>query len=167
MFAYPFRDPISGGQAYWRDVGTIDSFWASNLELLEPEPPFDIYDKEWPILTHQLQLPPAKFMTDDEGRSGTARDSMVSGACIIDGGSLMRSVLFSNVRVETGARVEDTVVLPDSVVGAGARVTKAVLDRGCHIPPGMVIGEDERHDRDRFRVSDSGVVLVTPEMLAP
>lgn len=167
VFAYPFRDPISGGQAYWRDVGTIDSFWASNLELLEAEPPFDIYDKEWPILTHQLQLPPAKFMTDDEGRSGTARDSMVSGACIIDGGSLMRSVLFSNVRVETGARVEDTVVLPDSVVGAGARVTKAVLDRGCHIPPGMVIGEDERHDRDRFRVSDSGVVLVTPEMLAP
>ena len=79
----------------------------------------------------------------------------------------MRSVLFSNVRVETGARVEDTVVLPDSEVGAGARVTKAVLDRGCHIPPGMVIGEDERHDRDRFRVSDSGVVLVTPEMLAP
>ena len=167
VFAYPFRDPISGGQAYWRDVGTIDSFWASNLELLEAEPPFDIYDKEWPILTHQLQLPPAKFMTDDEGRSGTARDSMVSGACIIDGGSLMRSVLFSNVRVETGARVEDTVVLPDSVVGAGARVTKAVLDRGCHIPPGMVIGEDERHDRDRFRVSDSGVVLVTPEMLSP
>ncbi len=167
VFAYPFRDPISGGQAYWRDVGTIDSFWASNLELLEDEPPLDIYDKEWPILTHQLQLPPAKFMTDDEGRSGTARDSMVSGACIIDGGSLKRSVLFSNVRVETGARVEDTVVLPDSVVGAGARVTKAVLDRGCHIPPGMVIGEDERHDRDRFRVSDSGVVLVTPEMLAP
>ena len=86
VFVHPARDPISGGQAYWRDVGTIDSFWASNLELLKAEPPFDIYDKEWPILTRQLQLPTAKFMTDDEGRRGAARDSMVSSACIVDGG---------------------------------------------------------------------------------
>jgi glucose-1-phosphate adenylyltransferase len=165
VFAYPNRDPVTGAQAYWRDVGTIDSFWASNLELLDPDPPLDIYDKEWPILTHQLQLPPAKFMTDDQGRSGTARDSMVSGACIIDGGELHRSVLFSNVGVEAGARLEETVVLPDSLIEAGARVTRAVLDRGCRIPAGMVIGENRELDEKRFRVSDSGIVLVTPEML--
>lgn len=165
VFAYPFRDPLTGEQAYWRDVGTIDSFWASNMELLDPEPPLDIYDREWPILTHQLQLPPAKFMTDASGLSGTARDSMVSGACVIDGGELHRSVLFSNVGVEAGARVEETVVLPDGLIESGARVRRAVLDRGCRVPAGMVIGEDADEDRKHFRVTDSGIVLVTPAML--
>ena len=165
VYAYPFRDVQSGKQSYWRDVGTVDSFWAANLELIGVTPDLNLYDKDWPIWTYQEQQPPAKFVFDDEDRRGMAVDSMVSGGCIISGSTVRHSLLFSNVVVNAGAMVQDSVILPNVIVGEGARVRKAVLDKGCVIPAGMVIGEDLEEDRKRFEVSPGGVVLVTPEML--
>ncbi len=163
--AYPFRDPESGRQAYWRDVGTVDAFWEANLELVDVTPELNLYDPHWPIWTYQEQLPPAKFIFDDDGRRGLAVNSMVSGGCIISGALVRHSLLFSNVRVEEHTRLEDAVVLPDARVGRGCRIRKAVIDSGCYIPDGTVIGEDRTGDANRFGVTPGGVVLVTPDML--
>ncbi|MCU7796459.1 MAG: glucose-1-phosphate adenylyltransferase [Candidatus Thiodiazotropha sp. (ex Myrtea spinifera)] len=163
--AYPFTDTTSGKQAYWRDVGTIDAFWASNIELIGVTPPLNLYDSSWPIWTYQEQLPPAKFVFDDDERRGMAVDSMVSGGCVISGAKVKDSLLFSNVRVNSYSEVDHSVILPDVNIGRNCRITKAVIDRGCDIPEGTVIGEDPAADTERFYVSEQGVVLVTPEML--
>ncbi|MBA1444270.1 MAG: glucose-1-phosphate adenylyltransferase [Chromatiales bacterium] len=165
IMAYPFKDVESGKQAYWRDVGTIDAFWSANLELIGVTPPLNLYDRSWPIWTYQEQLPPAKFVFDDEERRGMAVDSMVSGGCVISGAIVRNSLLFSNVRVNSYTSVKDSVVLPDVNIGRNCSIRKAVIDRGCEIPEGTIIGEDAVADAERFLVSDGGVVLVTPEML--
>ena len=165
VLAYPFTDSSSGEQAYWRDVGTIDAFWTANLELIGVTPPLNLYDRSWPIWTYQEQLPPAKFVFDDEERRGMAVDSMVSGGCVISGAKVTNSLLFSNVRVNSYSTVNETVVLPDVNIGRNCRINKAVIDRGCDIPEGTIIGEDPESDIERFYVSEKGVVLVTPEML--
>ncbi|MCG7948964.1 MAG: sugar phosphate nucleotidyltransferase, partial [Candidatus Thiodiazotropha taylori] len=165
VLAYPFTDSSSGKQAYWRDVGTIDAFWTANLELIGVTPPLNLYDRSWPIWTYQEQLPPAKFVFDDEERRGMAVDSMVSGGCVISGAKVTNSLLFSNVRVNSYSSVNQTVVLPDVNIGRNCRINKAVIDRGCDIPEGTIIGEDPVSDAERFYVSEKGVVLVTPEML--
>jgi glucose-1-phosphate adenylyltransferase len=165
VYAYAFRDPVTGKKAYWRDVGTIDGFWRANMELVSVSPELNLYDDQWPILTYQLQLPPAKFIFNDEDRRGMATDSMVSGGCIISGGRLNRALLFSNVRVHSYSHVEDSVLLPEVDVGRYARIKNAVIDRGVQIPEKMVIGEDPEQDNKRFRVTPKGIVLVTAEML--
>jgi glucose-1-phosphate adenylyltransferase len=165
VFAYPFRDAQSGVQAYWRDVGTVDSYWAANMELIGVDPELNLYDHDWPIWTYQAQTPPAKFVFDDDDRRGMAVDSMVSGGCIISGSEVRHSLLFSNVRVNSYSKVQDSVVLPEVNIGRHCRITKAIIDRGCHIPPNTVIGENLEEDRKRFHVSPSGVVLVTPDAL--
>ncbi len=165
VMAYPFRDPKSGRQVYWRDVGTVDAFWQANLELTYVTPPLDLYDAHWPIWTYQEQLPPAKFVFNDDNRRGMALDSMVSGGCVISGARVYRSLLFSNVRVNSYSRVESSVVLPEVDIGRHCRIRKAVIDRGVRIPEGTVIGENLRADAERFYVTKRGVVLVTGEML--
>lgn len=165
VMAYRFRDATSGKQAYWRDVGTIDAFWTANLELIGVTPPLNLYDRSWPIWTYQEQLPPAKFVFDDDERRGMAVDSMVSGGCVISGAKVTNSLLFSNVRVNSYSEVNQTVVLPDVNIGRNCRISKAVIDRGCDIPEGTIIGEDPVLDAERFYLSENGVVLVTPEML--
>ncbi|SCZ55210.1 glucose-1-phosphate adenylyltransferase [Thiohalomonas denitrificans] len=165
VYAYPFRDPETGKQAYWRDVGTIDAYWAANMELIGVTPELNLYNTEWPIWTYQAQLPPAKFIFDDPDRRGMAVDSMVSGGCIISGAQVHHSLLFSNVYVNSHARVDDSVVLPDVTIGRRARIRRAVIDKGVVIPEGMVIGEDPVEDAKRFHVSEGGIVLVCPEML--
>ena len=165
VFAYPFRDTETGRQAYWRDVGTVDAFWEANLELIGITPELNLYDSDWPIWTYQEQLPPAKFVFDDDDRRGMAVDSMVSGGCVISGATVRHSLLFSNVNINSYATVEDAVVLPEVVIGRHSRIKKAVIDKGCMIPPNTVIGEDPEQDAERFYVSPGGVVLVTPEML--
>ncbi len=165
VFSYPFRDVQTGQQSYWRDVGTVDAFWEANMELVSVTPELNLYDSQWPIWTHQEQLPPAKFIFDDEGRRGQAIDSMVSGGCLISGATVRRSLLFSNVRVHSFTKLEETIVLPGVEIGRNCRITKAVIDKGCKIPSGMVIGEDPKADAERFHVSEGGVVLVSPEML--
>jgi glucose-1-phosphate adenylyltransferase len=165
VVSYSFQDPRSGKQAYWRDVGTIDAFWAANLELIGVTPELNLYDKTWPIWTYQEQLPPAKFIFDNDDRRGMAVDSMVSGGCIISGSKVSNSLLFSNVRLNSYSEVNDSVILPDVDIGRHCRITKAVIDKGCKIPEGTIIGEDLEADAKRFLVSPGGVVLVTGEML--
>ncbi|ALG69215.1 glucose-1-phosphate adenylyltransferase [Beggiatoa leptomitoformis] len=165
VMAYPFRDPVTNKRAYWRDVGTLDSFWEANMELVAVEPELNLYDKEWPIWTYQEQLPSAKFIFDDEGRRGMAIDAMVSGGCIISGAVVKHSLLFSNVRVNEFSHVEDCVILPDVTIGKNCRLRKTVLDKGCRIEDGIVIGENREEDAKRFYISPKGVVLVTPDML--
>jgi glucose-1-phosphate adenylyltransferase len=165
VMAYPFRNVKNGRQAYWRDVGTLDAFWEANLELIGVTPPLNLYDESWPIWTYQEQLPPAKFVFDDDDRRGMAVDSMVSGGCIISGSKIKNSLLFSNVRVNSFSSVEDSVVLPDVDIGRNCHITKAVIDRGVHIPEGTVIGENPEEDAKRFYASEGGVILVTGEML--
>jgi glucose-1-phosphate adenylyltransferase len=165
IFAYPFRDAQKEGVAYWRDVGTVDAYWAANLELIGVTPELNLYDQEWPIWTYQVQAPPAKFVFDDEDRRGMAVDSMVSGGCIISGSVVRHSLLFSNVSVESFSTVEDSVVLPEVIVGSNCSIKRAVIDKGCYISNGTIIGEDPEEDARRFYVSPRGVVLVTREML--
>ena len=165
VLAYPFNDPRSGQQSYWRDVGTVDAFYEANQELIGENPELNIYDDEWPIWTYQAQLPPAKFIYDNDELRGMAVNSMVSGGDIIAGATVRHSLLFSQVVVNPRALVEDSVVLPDVTVGEDCRIRRAVIDEGCRIPPGTVIGEDAEADRRRFYVSPKGVVLVTAEML--
>lgn len=165
VVAFPYKDVQGNDPGYWRDVGTIDAFWSANLELIGVTPELNLYDEEWPIWTHQAQLPPAKFVFDDDDRRGMAVDSMVSGGCIISGSTVRHSVLFSNVEVHSFSVIEDSVILPDVSVGRHCRLKKVVLDKGCKVPEGTVIGEDPQLDAQRFEVSPQGVVLVTPEML--
>ncbi|MBS1190772.1 MAG: glucose-phosphate adenylyltransferase [Rhodocyclaceae bacterium] len=150
---------------YWRDVGTIDAYWEANMELTKVTPELNLYDRDWPIWTYQEQLPPAKFVFDDNERRGTAADSLVSGGCIISGASVRRSLLFSNVHVHSWSSVEDCVVLPHAVIGRRAMLKRCVVDKRCRIPEGLVVGLDAKEDRRRFHVSPNGITLITPEML--
>jgi len=165
VVAYPFRDAQSGVQAYWRDVGTVDAYWAANMELIGVDPELNLYDQDWPIWTYQAQTPPAKFIFDDPDRRGMAVDSMVSGGCIISGSEVRHSLLFSNVRVNSFSVVKDAVILPDVTIGRHCRISKAIIDRGCHIAANTVIGEDLEEDGRLHYVSPGGVVLVTPDAL--
>jgi len=165
VFSFPYWDAHLGQSAYWRDVGTVDSFWQANLELIGVLPELNLYDEDWPIWTYQEQLPPAKFIFDDDDRRGMALDSMVSGGCLISGATVRHSLLFSNVRVNSYAMLQDVVALPNVQIGRNCKITKAVIDKWCNIPDGTVIGEDPEKDAERFHVSPGGVVLVTPEML--
>ncbi|MFO1430173.1 MAG: glucose-1-phosphate adenylyltransferase [Candidatus Competibacteraceae bacterium] len=164
VFAYPFRDPNTGKRGYWRDVGTVDAFWKAHMELVDVNPELDLYDKDWPILTAQPQLPPAKFIVSD-GEQPSAVDSMVSSGCVIAGAHLWCSLLFFNVIVNAHTRLEESVLLPEVEIGRNCRIRKAIIDKSCIIPDGTVIGEDPEEDAKRFRVSSQGVVLVTRDML--
>ena len=165
VFAYPFLDPETGRQPYWRDVGTVDAFWEANMELVAVAPELNLYDRDWPIRTFHRQLPSAKFVFRDPGRAGMALDSVVSAGCVISGAEVVDSLLFSSVRVHSYSRIEGSVLLPEVEVGRHSRIRRAVIDRGCRIPPGTIIGEDPAADAERFRVTPKGIVLVTGEML--
>jgi glucose-1-phosphate adenylyltransferase len=165
VFAYPFQDVKTRAQNYWRDVGTIDAFYEANLELVHVNPELNIYDEEWPIWTYQVQQPPAKFVLDDGERTGCAINSMVAGGCIVSGSTVRSSLLFSNVRIDERSSIERAVILPNVHVGAGCTIRRAIVDEGCDLPPGTQIGVDPAADRQRFHVTDKGVVLVTPDML--
>ncbi|MFZ3087852.1 MAG: glucose-1-phosphate adenylyltransferase [Methylotenera sp.] len=166
--AHRFTDSCVGaknGNFYWRDVGTIDAYWEANMELTKVIPELNLYDREWPIWTYQEQLPPAKFVFRDEGRTGKATDSLVSGGCLISGSCITNSVLFSDVRVHSFCNVEGSVILPKVTVNRHVVLKNVVVDRGCVIPEGMQIGVDLNVDAKRFYVSEKGIVLVTPDML--
>ena len=150
---------------YWRDVGTIDAFWEANLDLTDFTPELDLYSEDWPIWTYPELTPPAKFIHDEETRRGTAVSSLVSGGCIISGGFVHQSLLFTGVHCHSYSELDRVVALPYSVVNRGARVRNAVIDRGCVIPPGLIVGEDPAEDARRFRVSGNGVTLVTQPMI--
>lgn len=158
--------PYSGAsRPYWRDVGTVDAFWSANLDLASNMPELNLYDHEWPIWTHQEQLPPAKFVPDRNGMHGKTSNTLISGGCIVVGSDITQSVLFSEVRIHSFCTISQAVILPETTIGEHCRLKKVVIDRGCTIPAGMVIGEDAEFDAQRFNRTESGVVLVTSEML--
>ncbi len=151
--------------AYWRDVGTIDAYWEANIDLTATVPELNLYDRSWPIWTYQEQLPPAKFVHNEANRRGEAIESSVSAGCILSG-SVHNSLLFSNCRVHSYTHINGAVLLPEVQVGRNARLTRVVVDRGCRIPDGLVVGEDPAEDARRFYRSEGGVTLITPTMLA-
>ena len=168
-FAHPFTmscvSRVKDVAPYWRDVGTIDAFWAANLDLASTIPELDIYDPDWPIWTYQRQLPPAKFVPDANGVSGKAVNTLVSGGCIVSGSHVAHTVLFSEVRIHSFCHVEEAVLLPNVIVGRGCRLRRVVVDRNCQLPEGLVVGEDPALDAQRFERTASGVVLITKQML--
>ncbi len=165
VVAYPFRDVQTKSQSYWRDVGTVDAFWEANMEMVGVDPELNLYDRNWPIWTYQDQAPPAKFVFNDDGRRGMAVDSMIADGCIVSGGYVNHSLLFPQVQVHSYVHLRDAVVLPEVDIGRYCRLRKVIIDRGCVIPPGTVIGEDAEEDTQHFYRTERGVVLVTREML--
>lgn len=152
--------------SYWRDVGTVDAYWSTNIDLTATIPELDLYDQAWPIWTYQDTLPPAKFVFDDDGRRGMAVDSLVAGGCIVSGSVVRRSVVFTGAHIQSFSTIEEAVILPGADIGQHCTLHKIVIDEGCRIPDGMVIGFDAEADARRFYRSPAGVVLVTNSMLA-
>ncbi|MGB9094596.1 MAG: glucose-1-phosphate adenylyltransferase [Gallionella sp.] len=169
VFAQSFEQSCVGmgddNIPYWRDVGTVDSYWEANMELTKVIPDLNMYDQDWPIWTHQEQLPPAKFVFDEDGRRGMAIDSLVSGGCIVSGSVVRRSLLFSDVRVNGYCTIEDSVILPNVDICRDVTLKRVIVDKNCKIPDGLVVGVNPEEDRKRFHVTPNGVTLITPEML--
>jgi len=152
-------------EAYWRDVGTIDAYWQANIDLTDILPELDLYDRSWPIWTYAEIRPPAKFVHNEEGRRGMALSSLVSGDCIISGSEIHRSLLFSGVLCRSYSNLNEAVVLPECVIGRHANLSRVVIDRGVKIPAGLVVGKDPELDASRFHRSESGICLITQDML--
>ena len=166
VIAYVFQDAKTGVQHYWRDVGNIDAFYDANLDLTHVEPELNLYDRKWPIWTYQAQAPPAKFVLDEDGRRGSAVNSVVSGGCIVSGATLRQSLLSVNATVAQYSYLEGVIALPDARIGEGCRLRRVIVDEDVVIPDGTVIGENPEADRRRFYVTRGGVALVTPDMMA-
>jgi glucose-1-phosphate adenylyltransferase len=151
---------------YWRDVGTVDAYYEANIDLTNPLPALDLYEHDWPIWTYAEITPPAKFVHDQDGRRGQAVSSLVSGGCIISGGTVRNTLLSTNVRIHSYSLVEDALILPNASVGRGARLSRVIVEKGVQIPPGLVVGEDPVADAKRFRRTEKGVCLITQPMIA-
>ncbi|KQM18657.1 glucose-1-phosphate adenylyltransferase [Sphingomonas sp. Leaf24] len=152
-------------RAYWRDVGTVDAYWEANIDLTDVVPELDLYDRSWPLWTYSEITPPAKFVHDVDGRRGCAVSSLVSGDCIVSGSSIHRSLLSTGVRAHSFSNIDESVILPMTRIGRGARLTRCVVDAGVTIPDGLVIGEDPVIDGHRFRRTERGICLITQPMI--
>jgi glucose-1-phosphate adenylyltransferase len=164
VYVHPFREPNNETGRYWRDIGTLDAYWEANMDLCSVEPQCNLYDPSWPIRTYQQQVPPARTVCGQDGQkcmqSGTALNSVISGGCIVSGGTVVESVLSHNVHVDAGSLVEQSVLLDDVRIGRGAKLRKVIVDQGVTVPDGYVIGHDPEADKARFTISPSGVVIV-------
>ena len=156
---------MNASTPYWRDVGTVDAYWEANIALSDVVPELNLYDAVWPIWTYQEQLPPAKFVYNQDDRRGIATDSLVSGGCIISGSKVHRSLLFSGVHVHSYCTIEESVILPNVDIGRNVVLKRAVIDKHCRLPAGLTVGVDHEEDRRRFLVTERGVTLITPDML--
>ena len=163
VHSYQFASTTQGASPYWRDVGTLDAFYQANMELISSAPPFDIYDRQWPIMTCQPQLPPARFL--GRGLACGIENSMVSGGCEIEISKLFNSILFSNVKVYQGCVLDGVLALPGCEIGRGVRLKNVILDNQCRVQDGMVIGENPEEDAKRFVLTDNGVTIVNRKML--
>jgi glucose-1-phosphate adenylyltransferase len=152
-------------EPYWRDVGTVDAYWEANMDLVSVQPALNLYDYSWPIFTHQEQLPPAKIVHRDDVRQGSAISSLISGGCIVSGAHIRDSLLFTRSRIHSYARLEEAVILPLADIGEHAVLRRVVVDRGCRIPPGLIVGEDPEEDDRRFNRTPNGVTLISQAML--
>jgi glucose-1-phosphate adenylyltransferase len=161
VFAYPFLDENRKQDAYWRDVGTIDSYFQANIELTSVEPQLNLYDDHWPVRTYQPNLPPSKYVFKSNDRCGAAYDSLVCAGAIISGGDVTRTIVGPQTRVNSYAQVEDSILFARVNIGRGAKIRRAIIDKGVHIPEGLRIGYDEEEDLARgFTVSDGGITVI-------
>jgi glucose-1-phosphate adenylyltransferase len=164
VYAYRFTDENKKEAKYWRDIGTLDAYYDANMDLCRVNPDFNLYDPEWPLRTHQVQAPPAKFVFADEGRRcGQALDSVISAGCIISGSRIVGSVLCPNVRVHSFCSVEQSILMPGVRVGRHAKIRRAIIDRDVFIPRAALIGYNAEEDRQRHTVTESGIVVVTTD----
>jgi glucose-1-phosphate adenylyltransferase len=161
VYSFNFVDENKKEALYWRDVGTLEAYYEANMDVVSVSPVFNLYDKEWPIRTHQRQYPPAKFVFGEPDRTGTAIDSLVSMGCIISGGIVKRCVVSPDVRVNSYSEVDDSIIFSHVNIGRHCRIKRAIVDRDVHIPEGTVIGFDPEADRQRYFVTDSGITVVT------
>jgi glucose-1-phosphate adenylyltransferase len=152
-------------EAYWRDIGTLDAYWESNIDLTDTLPALDLYDQNWPIWTYSEVTPPAKFVHNEDGRRGQAASSLISGGCIVSGASLSRSLLFTGVRIHSYSSVDQAVILPNVEIGRNARLKNVIIDSGIKIPEGLIVGEDPILDAQRFRRTEKGICLITKTMI--
>ena len=168
LYAHPFSRSCMGrnteGEIYWRDVGTLDSFWQSNIDLVSENPQLDIYDQNWPIRGNPVQAYPSKFFYKN-ACAHSVDNSLIAGGCVVTDASISYSVLFDRIKVNEGTNIDHCVVLPEVEVGKNCTLKRCIIDRHSIIPDGMQIGVDLELDRQRFRVSSGGIVLVTPSML--
>jgi glucose-1-phosphate adenylyltransferase len=162
VYAYLFWDENKKEAKYWRDIGTLDAYFEASMDLVQVDPVFNLYDPEWPLRTYQPQYPPAKFVFDEEGRRGTALQSLVSMGCIVSGSHVQRSILAPGARVHSYCTIEDTILMPNATVHRHCKLRRAIVDRDVEVPRGAVIGYDPAEDRRRHTVTDGGVVVVTP-----
>ncbi|NOZ23448.1 MAG: glucose-1-phosphate adenylyltransferase [Planctomycetes bacterium] len=163
VYAYEFQDENRKDIQYWRDIGTIDAYWEANIDLVQVDPVFDLYSPNWPIRTYQEQYPPAKTVHADDypgGRFGMVVSSLVSGGCIISGGRVERSILSPGVRVNSYANISESILMEGVKIGRGATIQKAIIDKGVEVPPGVEIGRNPEEEAKRFKVTDSGIVVV-------
>jgi len=167
VYAYRFRDEKTGGTAYWRDIGTLESYFDANMDLVDVEPPFDLYDRNWPIHTQIWAAPPARTIhaIEETNRIGTATESLLAPGCIVSGGRVQRSLLSPNVRVNSFSEVSDSILFSGVDVGRHAKIQRAIIDKHVKIPPGYEIGIDPEEDRKRFTVSETGIVVVPKGMI--
>src|SRR5688500_16315895 len=164
VFAYRFYDENKKAAKYWRDIGTLDAYFDANMDLCHVNPEFNLYDPEWPLRTHQMQAPPAKFVFADEGRRcGQALDSIISAGCIVSGSRIAGSVLCPNVRVHSFCQIEQSILMPGVRVGRHARIRRGIIGRDVFIPRGAMIGHNDAEDRRRHTVTESGIVVVTTD----
>jgi glucose-1-phosphate adenylyltransferase len=161
VYAFNFVDENKKEALYWRDVGTLEAYYEANMDLVSVSPVFNLYDEHWPIRTHQRQYPPAKFVFAESGRMGHALDSLVSGGCIISGGTVKNCVISPDVRVNSYTEIEDSILFSHVNVGRNCRIRKAIIDRDVHVPEGTTIGFEPEADRERYFVTDSGITVVT------
>ncbi|MDD5129148.1 MAG: glucose-1-phosphate adenylyltransferase [Candidatus Omnitrophica bacterium] len=162
VVAYNFRDK-DRNEEYWRDIGTIDAYYEANMELIQVNPTFNLYDQEWPLRTFQEQYPPVKTVHSgdrEEGRVGLVLDSIVSEGCVVSGGRVQRSILSPNVRINSFSEVYDSILMEGVNVGRYAKIKRAIIDKDISIPQGMIIGFNLEEDKKRFFVSESGIVVV-------
>jgi len=163
VYAHDFKDENKKPQKYWRDIGTRDAYWEANMDLVQVEPLFNLYDPDWPIRTAPLQYPPAKTVFNEDwpgGRRGMVLNSLVSPGCVISGGYVEKSILSPNVRVEEGARVTESIIMDDSTIGRGCVLHRAIIDKNVHIPDSETIGLDPKSDAERYTITTKGVVVV-------
>lgn len=163
--AFQFKDHHTGVAGYWRDIGTIDTYFAAHMDLLQKSPPLNLSDAHWPVLTYCPSLPPAQFVHDEENRRGMAVDSMVCEGAVIAGASVNHCVISSNVRIDSFSQLDNCIVLPDVEIGRHCKLKNVIIDRGCKIPPGSVIGYDQKMDSSLYPVSAKGITLISPDHL--
>lgn len=161
MCAYNFVDENGKDALYWRDVGTLDAYYDANMDLCSISPTFNLYDRSWPMRTRQRQYPPAKFVFGEPGRTGMAVNSILSAGCIISGAVVKNSVLSQDVRVNSYAEIDSSIIFSHVDIGRHCRIRRAIIDRDVHLPEGTVIGYDQNEDRRNYFVTASGLTVVT------